>query len=42
MEKDVPDLSLENNYTVYKDEIELIQAQNRVECDLYSVIAYNY
>ena len=29
-----------NNFTAYKDEIELIQAQNRVECDLYSVIAY--
>ncbi|GAA0084871.1 hypothetical protein UT300007_13100 [Clostridium sp. CTA-7] len=33
-------VSLANNFTLYKDEIELIQAQNRVECDLYSVIAY--
>ncbi|EGD46175.1 hypothetical protein Cpap_0469 [Ruminiclostridium papyrosolvens DSM 2782] len=32
-------LPLANNFTVYKDEIELIQAQNRVECDLYSIIA---
>lgn len=32
-------LPLANSFTVYKDEIELIQAQNRVECDLYSVIA---
>ncbi|WP_123054496.1 hypothetical protein [Clostridium sp. JN-1] len=31
---------MERNYIVYKDELELIQAQNRVECDLYSVIAY--
>lgn len=31
--------SFSNDFIVYKDEIELIQAQNRVECDLYSVIA---
>ncbi|QXE18864.1 hypothetical protein [Clostridium sp. 001] len=36
MEKHV---SLANNFILYKDEIELVQAQNRVECDLYSVIA---
>lgn len=37
MNKDLP---LTNYFTIYKDEVELIQAQNRVECDLYSIIAY--
>jgi len=37
MEKHV---SLANDFALYKDEIELIQAQNSIECDLYSVIAY--
>lgn len=32
-------MSLANNFCEYKDEIELVQAQNRVECDLYSIIA---
>lgn len=32
-------MSLAYNYEAYKDEIELIRAQNRVECDLYSIIA---
>ena len=32
-------MSLANNFCEYKDEIELIHAQNRVECDLYSIIA---
>lgn len=32
-------MSLANNFERYKDEIELIRAQNRVECDLYSIIA---
>lgn len=31
---------LEDYFETYQDEIELIQAQNRVECDLYSIIAY--
>lgn len=33
-------MSLANNFCEYKDEIELVQAQNRVECDLYSIIAH--
>lgn len=33
-------MKLEINYATYKEEIELIDAQNRVECDLYSIIAY--
>jgi len=32
-------LSLANDFYEYQDEIELIEAQNRVECDLYSIIA---
>lgn len=32
-------MSLANNFDEYQDEIELVQAQNRVECDLYSIIA---
>lgn len=32
-------MSLANDFDEYKDEIELVQAQNRVECDLYSIIA---
>lgn len=28
-----------NNFNIYVDEIELTRAQNRVECDLYSIIA---
>lgn len=32
-------MSLARNFDEYKDEIELIQMQNRVECDLYSIIA---
>lgn len=31
---------LEINFRKYIEEIELIDAQNRVECDLYSIIAY--
>ena len=33
------DMSIINNYFEYKEELELIHAQNRVECDLYSIIA---
>ncbi|MGJ7913378.1 hypothetical protein [Neobacillus sp. LXY-1] len=32
-------MSLANDFDMYTDEIELIQTQNRVECDLYSIIA---
>jgi hypothetical protein len=32
-------MSLANDFKMYKDEIELIRTQNRVECDLYSIIA---
>ena len=32
-------MSIINNYSEYKEELELIHAQNRVECDLYSIIA---
>lgn len=32
-------MSLANDFNMYTDEIELIQTQNRVECDLYSIIA---
>lgn len=32
-------MSLANDFNMYKDEIELIRAQNLVECDLYSIIA---
>jgi len=32
-------MSLANDFYMYKDEIELIRAQNLVECDLYSIIA---
>lgn len=32
-------MSLANDFKIYKEEIELIRAQNRVECDLYSIIA---
>lgn len=32
-------MPLLNNFSEYKEEIELIRAQNRVECDLYSIIA---
>lgn len=32
-------MSLGNDFKIYKEEIELIRAQNRVECDLYSIIA---
>lgn len=32
-------MSLLNNFDTYIEEIELIRAQNRVECDLYSIIA---
>lgn len=32
-------MSLTNDFNIYTDEIELIHAQNRVECDLYSIIA---
>ncbi|XXM70738.1 hypothetical protein ACQ0QQ_13555 [Lysinibacillus sphaericus] len=32
-------MSLANDFNVYKDEIELIRAQNLVECDLYSIVA---
>ena len=32
-------MSLANDFNLYKDEIELILAQNIVECDLYSIIA---
>ncbi|WP_026908389.1 hypothetical protein [Paucisalibacillus globulus] len=32
-------MSLANDFYMYKDEIELILAQNLVECDLYSIIA---
>jgi hypothetical protein len=28
-----------NDFNMYTEEIELIQSQNRVECDLYSIIA---
>jgi len=31
---------LKDYFQFYKDELELIQAQNRVECDLYSLIAH--
>lgn len=33
-------MSLNEYFFSYKEEIELSQAQNRVECDLYSLIAY--
>lgn len=32
-------MSLANNFKFYQEEIDLIQAQNKVECDLYSLIA---
>jgi hypothetical protein len=32
-------MSLANDFRIYKEEIELIRAQNRVECDLYSIVA---
>lgn len=32
-------MSLANDFMMYRDEIELIRAQNLVECDLYSIIA---
>lgn len=32
-------MGLEANFKKYKSEIELIESQNRVECDLYSIIA---
>lgn len=32
-------MSLANDFAMYTDEIDLIRAQNRVECDLYSIIA---
>ncbi len=32
-------MSVANSYDDYKDEIEIIKEQNRVECDLYSIIA---
>ncbi len=32
-------MSITNNYSEYKEELELVHAQNRVECDLYSIIA---
>jgi hypothetical protein len=32
-------MTLKINFEIYKEEIELIEAQNRVECDLYSIIA---
>lgn len=31
---------LKDYFQFYKDELEMIQAQNRVECDLYSLIAH--
>lgn len=33
-------MTLEINFKKYIEEIKLIDAQNRVECDLYSIIAY--
>ena len=33
-------MSLAKNFKLYKDEIELVCEQNRVECDLYSIIAH--
>lgn len=33
-------MMIENYFDTYKEEIELIDAQNRVELDLYSIIAY--
>lgn len=33
-------MSLTNSFEEYKEEIQLIQAQNPVECELYSIIAY--
>ena len=33
-------MTLAENFDVYKNEIELIQAQNPVECELYSIISY--
>lgn len=32
-------MSLGNDFNMYKEEIELVRAQSRVECDLYSIIA---
>lgn len=32
-------VSSTNDFAIYKEELELIRAQNKVECDLYSVIA---
>lgn len=32
-------MSLTNSFAEYKEEIQLIQAQNPVECELYSIIA---
>lgn len=33
-------VSLTIDFQLYKEEIRLIQTQNRVECDLYSIIAF--
>lgn len=33
-------MQLTSSFENYKEEIELIQSQNRVECDLYSIIAH--
>lgn len=33
-------MELENYYKKYKEEVELIDTQNRIECDLCSIIAY--
>lgn len=33
-------MELENYYKMYKEEVELIDTQNRIECDLCSIIAY--
>jgi hypothetical protein len=32
-------MPLASDFSMYKEEIELIRSQNRVECDLYSIIA---
>lgn len=33
-------VSLRMDFQLYKEEIQLLQAQNRVECDLYSIVAF--
>ena len=33
-------MAFEFTFTNYKQELQLINIQNRVECDLYSIIAY--